>query len=148
MSQEQLDPNEDAPDLKEGFNLGYVAPTSPPTPTQALPALLQANIDKLTKFQHDCFNFCQRLLEAIAISLELEPNFFKKSHIHDSTTRSILRFLHYPAVPPGVNVSPNRAGAHSDYGSLTLLFQRSTGGEGLQILPSTEKLGSTNWKDT
>lgn len=29
-----------------------------------------------------------------------------------------------------------------------MLFQRSNGGEGLQILPSTEPLDSKNWKDT
>jgi hypothetical protein len=38
--------------------------------------------------------------------------------------------------------------SNSDYGSLTLLFQRSNGGEGLQILPSIEAIDSENWKDT
>lgn len=45
-------------------------------------------------------------------------------------------------------MDPNRAGAHSDYGSLTLLFQRKSGGEGLQILPPSEPLDSGRWRDT
>lgn len=37
--------------------------------------------------------------------------------------------------------------ADSDYGSLTLLFQRSEGGEGLQILPSNARVDEVNWKN-
>lgn len=80
--------------------------------------------------------------------MQLPLDFFTKNHTHSSESDSILRFLHYPAVEPGKRVSPNRAGAHSDYGSLTLLFQRSNGGEGLQILPSSEPLDSPNWIPT
>jgi hypothetical protein len=53
----------------------------------------------------------------------------------------ILRFLYYPALPEGSDYKPEvdiRAGAHSDYGSITLLFQRP-GQPGLEILtPSNE----------
>ena len=80
-------------------------------------------------------------------STQLEPDFFTSQHAHDASSNSILRLLHYPAIPPGSNISSNRAGSHSDYGSLTLLFQRSEGGEGLQILPSTEPVDSENWQD-
>jgi isopenicillin N synthase-like dioxygenase len=49
--------------------------------------------------------------------------------------------LHYPAVPESSDYKPEvdiRAGAHSDYGSITLLFQRP-GQPGLEILtPSKE----------
>jgi len=50
---------------------------------------------------------------------------------------TILRLLHYPAIPPGLDFQPSvdiRAGAHSDYGSITLLFQRP-GQPGLEIIP-------------
>lgn len=98
-------------------------------------------------FQHSCFEICQRLLEAIALSLDLDANFFTSQHHEGTDSASILRLLHYVAIPPGARVDPNRAGAHSDYGSLTLLFQRAAGGEGLQILPSTESLDSGEWQD-
>lgn len=78
---------------------------------------------------------------------QLAPSFFTSQHAHSPTSSSLLRFLHYPAIPPGANVSPNRAGAHSDYGSLTLLFLRKEGAEGLQILPPSEPLDSDHWRD-
>ncbi|GAA6003010.1 hypothetical protein JCM10207_001943 [Rhodosporidiobolus poonsookiae] len=148
VSQESLDPDLPAPDLKEGFNTGYISPGPPPTAFQPLPNLLQQHADALANFQQSCFDLCQRLLEAFALALDLEPTFFTSQHTHGDKSVSILRFLHYPEVPGGAKVEPNRAGAHSDYGSLTLLFQRSSGGEGLQILPSTEPLVGGQWKDT
>ncbi|CEQ42268.1 SPOSA6832_04085, partial [Sporobolomyces salmonicolor] len=78
----------------------------------------------------------------------VEPTFFTSQHGEGPDSTSILRFLHYPAIPAGSNVEPNRAGAHSDYGSLTLLFQRKDGGEGLQLLPSTEPIEGGKWRDT
>ncbi|KAM0789297.1 hypothetical protein ACM66B_000137 [Microbotryomycetes sp. NB124-2] len=150
VSQETLDPSKPAPDLKEGFNVGFIESGSPPQPSHPLPSIFATNVDKLCQFQLDCFDFCQRLLEAFAIVLGLEPGFFSRNHVHDKDDVSILRFLHYPEVPAGKQVDPNRAGAHSDYGSLTLLFQRKNGGEGLQILPSTEPIDSPDsaWQDT
>ncbi|GAA6017238.1 hypothetical protein JCM11491_001864 [Sporobolomyces phaffii] len=147
VSQEALDPNNPAPDLKEGFNIGYIVPGNPPRPSHPLPSLLQHHIDKLEAFQRACFDICQRLLEAIAISLDLEPTFFTSCHHEGPDSASILRLLHYVTIPPGAQVDPNRAGAHSDYGSLTLLFQRAAGGEGLQILPSGESLDGGAWQD-
>jgi isopenicillin N synthase-like dioxygenase len=46
-----------------------------------------------------------------------------------------LRLLHYPSIPEDSDFQPEvdiRAGAHSDYGSITLLFQRP-GQPGLEI---------------
>lgn len=68
---------------------------------------------------------------------------------HDATTGptgSILRTLYYPNVDDpsitgyrqGIDI---RAGAHSDYGSMTLLFQRD-GQPGLQIRTPEEKWAS------
>jgi isopenicillin N synthase-like dioxygenase len=46
---------------------------------------------------------------------------------HQKPSASILRFLHYPALSSDIYLEDEadiRAGAHSDYGSITLLFQR------------------------
>ncbi|GAA5910475.1 isopenicillin N synthase family dioxygenase [Sporobolomyces salmoneus] len=147
ISQETLDPTNPAPDLKEGFNIGFISDETPPQPSHPLPSLLHQHVEKLQQFQHACFSICQRLLEAIAISLDLEPTFFTNRHHEGTDSASILRLLHYIEISPGQKVDPNRAGAHSDYGSLTLLFQRAAGGEGLQILPSTESLDDGQWQD-
>ncbi|GAA5911896.1 hypothetical protein JCM5296_006638 [Sporobolomyces johnsonii] len=148
VSQEVLDPTKPAPDLKEGFNTGIILRGDPPVPSHPLPSLFQQHAVKLAEFQHSCFSFCQRLLEAFAFALDLEPTFFTSQHGDGPDSTSILRFLHYPAIPASSNVEPNRAGAHSDYGSLTLLFQRKDGGEGLQLLPSTEPIEGGQWRDT
>lgn len=66
-----LDPTRPAPDLKEGFNLGFMAQGSPPVPTQPIPALFQPHAEKLAEFQYECFSFCQQLLEAFAIALDV-----------------------------------------------------------------------------
>ena len=87
------------------------------------------------------------MLEAIALALDLDPTYFASQHEESSSSASILRFLHYITIPPNTQVDPNRAGAHSDYGSLTLLFQRAEGGEGLQILPTTEPIEGGKWQD-
>ncbi len=58
-----------------------------------------------------------------------------RAHSPDRPSGSILRFLYYP--PPGATPEARdgdvRAGAHSDYGSVTLLF-RLRGQAGLEIL--------------
>lgn len=80
--------------------------------------------------------------------LKVDINFLTSQHSFCDSTPSILRLLHYPAIPAGSQVSPNRAGQHSDYGSCTLLFQKSgAASDGLQILPSTERIDSENWQD-
>ncbi|KAM0753434.1 Clavaminate synthase-like protein [Meredithblackwellia eburnea MCA 4105] len=147
LSQEKLDPSETAPDLKEGFNCGFISPTEPPVASQVLPALLKDHASAIAAFQLKCHKFCQMLLEAFALSINLDKDFFTSQHAHGPEQSSLLRFLHYPAIPAGVQTTPCRASSHSDYGSTTLLFQRTAGSEGLQILPSTESLESGNWKD-
>ncbi|KYK61520.1 hypothetical protein DCS_02662 [Drechmeria coniospora] len=64
-------------------------------------------------------------------------DFFSRVHpvaIDSSSSGSVLRFLRYPA-PESVSHDADdvRAGAHSDYGSITLLF-RLKGQAGLEIL--------------
>ncbi|KDE03666.1 hypothetical protein MVLG_05856 [Microbotryum lychnidis-dioicae p1A1 Lamole] len=147
VSQETLDPTKPDLDMKEGFNLAYVSLTDPPHPVQPIPSLLQPHLTSLAEFEQSCFEFCQTLLRAFAVLLDLNDDFFTRDHQHNEESGSILRFLHYPKVEKGQKCSPNRAGAHSDYGSLTLLFQRPSGGEGLEILPSTEPLDSPNWQN-
>ena len=44
-----------------------------------------------------------------------------------------LRLLHYPPLVSRPQLGQQRAGAHSDYGSLTLLFQDDVGGLEVQL---------------
>lgn len=72
---------------------------------------------------------------------------------HDASrgqTGSILRFLYYPSISSPASSTYQhdidvRAGAHSDYGTITLLFQRP-GQPGLEILTAPEKgKNDSNW---
>lgn len=70
---------------------------------------------------------------------QIQEDFFTSRHDPKSgPTGSILRYLYYPSIFSPATASYKhdkdvRAGAHSDYGSITLLFQRP-GQPGLEIL--------------
>ncbi|XP_032790040.2 UPF0676 protein C1494.01 isoform X2 [Daphnia magna] len=83
----------------------------------------------------------KRLLTCMALALGLEDNFFVDRHrfmFQDQTKNATtFRTLYYPSlaethIQPGVV----RCGAHSDYGTITLLLQDDVGG--LQVLSGTE----------
>jgi isopenicillin N synthase-like dioxygenase len=66
-----------------------------------------------------------RILAILAASLDLPSHFFAERHLGENVT---LRFLHYPANLPSRFPDQLGAGAHTDYGSITLLFQDDVGG--------------------
>ena len=66
-----------------------------------------------------------RILEVLAACLNLPADFFALRHRGENVT---LRFLHYPAGLPLRANEQLGAGAHTDYGAITLLFQDDVGG--------------------
>lgn len=60
-------------------------------------------------------------------------DFFVGSHSYEGS-ENVLRFLKYPRGGESEYKEPVRAGAHSDYGSVTLLFQKDV--PGLQVQAS------------
>ncbi|KAI4236435.1 MAG: hypothetical protein L6R40_006145 [Gallowayella cf. fulva] len=80
------------------------------------------------------------LMRGIALGMGLGPDYFEG---YVSTGDNNLRLLHYPAVAPGgFEGGRMRAGAHSDYGSVTLLWQDMSGG--LQVEKGD---GTGEWVD-
>lgn len=141
MQGESLDPDGQK-DPKEAFNI------APPHPTlQPLPLPLSTNADLISRFQTTCQTLCQTLLSLLARALEIpDPAYFTTRH--DQTlgpSGTIFRLLYYPksasasasasppATPATTETKSIRAGAHSDYGTLTLLF-RLPGQPGLELL--------------
>ncbi|EAT82350.1 hypothetical protein HBI56_090430 [Parastagonospora nodorum] len=126
MSGEALDAQTSDP--KEAFNIG------PPHPClQPLPAPLSSHTELITRFQKSCHALCVSILSLLGTALEVsEEDYFASRHDEESKSGTIFRMLYYPKTS---SASPTsiRAGAHSDYGSLTLLF-RLPGQAGLELL--------------
>ncbi|KAF3483464.1 oxidoreductase [Arthroderma uncinatum] len=142
MHRETLDPeNQERGDFKEAINFGEFKnhKASQPLPKSLIPH--EADIDHFTTL---CQKTCDRILTLLALGLGIPADWFSSRHDPSKgPSGCTLRFLHYPSIESpdtvgfkhGVDV---RAGAHSDYGSITLLFQRD-GQPGLEILtPSDE----------
>lgn len=120
---QHLDPTS-AGDLMEAYNIGLLQPGAQSFWPPALPEFR----DTLLAFYDACAAVCAQLMRAIACSFGLPERFFDAFHdAHYSTAR----LLHYPAATEHA-AGDVRAGAHSDYGTITLLFQDEVGG--LEIL--------------
>lgn len=106
-------------------------------PQQPLPPALTPHADQIGAFFDYCYRLALRLNTLLGIGLATDPpSFFRDAHLRErGPSGSILRMLHYPPLGDAAGASADdvRAGAHSDYGSLTLLF-RLRGQAGLEIL--------------
>ncbi|KAF2213020.1 hypothetical protein CERZMDRAFT_96693 [Cercospora zeae-maydis SCOH1-5] len=135
---EKLDPGvQKRPDVKEAFNLGL--PNANNTFDQPLPELLETHIQSIVDFENACYDLCQRILTHFATALSIPQDWFTSRHdISKGPAGSVFRFLYYPEQTAQNDEVDIRAGAHSDYGSITCLFQLP-GQPGLQIkTPSGE----------
>ena len=115
-------------DLKESFEIGRDDEEEHPNlwpqdGSEENVAFVKNNME----FFKCCKEVHRLLMKGIAIGLGLDDKFFESFvRVGDNT----LRLLHYGAVPPGGFEGGRRvrAGAHTDFGSLTLLFQDHQGG--------------------
>nr|XP_003649066.1 uncharacterized protein THITE_120638 [Thermothielavioides terrestris NRRL 8126]AEO62730.1 hypothetical protein THITE_120638 [Thermothielavioides terrestris NRRL 8126] len=135
MNYETLDPaNQRVGDFKEAFNFGEFVDGKAQQP---IPPTIAADEPQISAFRDLCYNLSLKLNTLLGIGLEVTPpDFFTAAHLRArGPSGTILRFLRYP---PRSDLSDTtaadvRAGAHSDYGSLTLLF-RLRGQPGLEVL--------------
>ncbi|KAL2864721.1 putative oxidoreductase, 2OG-Fe(II) oxygenase family [Aspergillus lucknowensis] len=137
MHSETLDPeHQRTGDFKEAFNFGEFASGKAQQP---LPKVLSPHEDEIGHFADLCTKTCSRILKLLALGLDIPPEFFTARHDPcQGPTGCTLRYLYYPSISAPATASYDhtvdvRAGAHSDYGSITLLFQRP-GQPGLEIL--------------
>ncbi|KAK5014088.1 hypothetical protein LTR60_003539, partial [Cryomyces antarcticus] len=116
----------EVPDVKESFESGNVDDKTQPNiwlPENKLPGFR----DFAESFFIDCAALVHRVLSSIALGLGLPATFFERSHAHDLFQ---LRLLHYPPVSTSLlrSGARDRIAAHSDFGTITLLFQDDVGG--------------------
>lgn len=120
------------PDLKESIEIGREGEKGMPNMWPPTEGDDDAKVFKevMTKFHDTCKNLHIELMRAIALGMGIKESWFDGfTDVGDNT----LRLLHYPGVSKSVFRRSDgqlqvRAGEHSDYGSLTLLFQDSRGG--------------------
>ena len=115
-----------APDLKEFWQIGHEAGGEHPNIWPEEPEGFQTTF--LSLFER-LFETGRLLLEAIAMELNLPADYFAP-RVEGGT--SLLRLLHYPPVPDGVDPDCVRAAAHEDINLITLLVAAE--GAGLELL--------------
>ncbi|OCK93267.1 Clavaminate synthase-like protein [Cenococcum geophilum 1.58] len=137
MHTETLDPaNQKRGDFKEAFNIGEFLNGKA---NQPLPAPLAAEESRMARFADQCHALCDKILQLFGAALEIPSSeggaeWFSQRHDRaKGPSGSVLRLLYYPSIPSPPDQTDIRAGAHSDYGSVTLLFQLPSQ-PGLEIL--------------
>lgn len=116
-------------DFKESYEVGSEHNTAQPNiwlPESTLPGFKSFALH----FYHECDRVAKEILRAITVGLELEKEdagILMQAH---SGLNNQLRLLHYPAVAAEELEQGRtaRIGAHSDWGSFTMLFQDDCGG--------------------
>ena len=126
------------PDLKESFNGGPLTiPKNIKDPVAyqfCYQPTLWPKIDGFREIWESYYsemeNLAKRIMSAFAEALDLEYHYFD-DFINNPI--SALRALHYPATKNKIFEKQQRAGAHTDYGSLTILLPQANT-SGLQIM--------------
>lgn len=157
FTNEQLDPRK-ARDFKEGYNFGFINFKTGQfnineaeymgkenTDSQRtsgskndVPTFFQSKQELISRTTQKLHATAARILEVMTRGLQVEdPEFFTSKHRPDKPSGCVFRMLRYPLIREDLDATLDydptiRAGAHTDYGSLTLLFQRE-GQQGLQL---------------
>ena len=126
------------PDLKESFNGGPLTIPKNIKDPAAYQFCYQPTLwPKINGFREiwesyysEMENLAKRIMSAFAEALDLEHHYFD-DFINNPI--SALRALHYPATKNKIFEKQQRAGAHTDYGSLTILLPQADT-SGLQIM--------------
>ena len=127
------------PDLKESFNGGPILTPANVTDSDALSFCYADTIwpNSPVEFKSAWIAYYQqmeilasKIMQLFATALRLEEKFFDP---YIDQPISALRALNYPAQKKPPEIGQLRAGAHSDYGSLTILLPEENS-VGLEIL--------------
>ncbi|TWI54782.1 isopenicillin N synthase-like dioxygenase [Pseudomonas duriflava] len=131
VASEQLDPNKPS-DLKETFDMALNLPEDHPDVRAGRAFYGPNRYPDLPGWQllleahyADMLDLALTVLRALAIALDLEHDFFDKRF---EQSVSVFRLIHYPSQLTRSNTEQQGAGAHTDYGCVTLLYQDEVGG--------------------
>jgi len=115
-----------SPNMKESFDCGSENDEFMPNiwlPEGVLPGFNEA----CSSFFWKCRKVELNLLRALALGFGLEEEWFLSYH---GAANNQLRLLHYPSISPEILETNklNRLSAHTDFDTLTFLFQDEVGG--------------------
>ncbi|PBK94680.1 Clavaminate synthase-like protein [Armillaria gallica] len=132
----QVRPSTGVADPKESLQLqAFRADTYWPTDLPGIPEFREKCLEFMDKTQ----TLSLKILSFFAVALGFPPEFFTEAHdTSKGDCLSTLRLLQYHDAM-GKDFGPNswRAGAHTDFDCLTLLYQQD-GGDGLEVCPGRE----------
>lgn len=143
IATEQLDPTLPG-DCKETFDMGRHLLADDPDVLAGKPLHGPNRYPAISGFQSTMETHYWRMLEVgktilkgIAVALGIAPDYFDSRFTQPI---SVLRFIHYPPATAITDDQQIGAGAHTDYGCITILYQDEVGG--LQV-----KNREGNWID-
>ena len=141
-SRAQLRPSTGTYDQKESYQITRPHMQDLYPTDEELPGFKEA----MLAFEAKSWAVGMKILSCFAYKLGFDDEFFTRAHDPSKQSyQSTLRLLHYYAIPPEWqnNLGLWRAGAHTDFDCLTLLYQRQGQG-GLQVCPGKE-MDSNEW---
>ena len=121
LALEHLDPSKPA-DLKQTFTLRDLLRHDKDDPRWPAPEFR----DQSTGFYKACLEGAYRVQRVLSKALGMDQDFFVQCHRGENVS---LRLLYYPSSGiDDIAAGQLGAGAHTDYGMMTLLFQKDIGG--------------------
>lgn len=132
----QVRPSTGTPDQKESYQITRPRMAGLYPTDEELPGFKST----MLAFEEASWAVGMQVLSCFADKLGFDRDFFRRAHDPASETyQSTLRLLHYYAIPTEEQTRLGlwRAGAHTDFDCLTLLYQREGQG-GLQVCPGKE----------
>ena len=133
-------------DSKETFSIGPHHQESG-MPSRRFPYNQSSFQRALTDYYAAMESLSRTLFRGFALALGLECDWFLREGVFDPAHQCALRVLNYPSLEYDNTLSSSviRAGAHTDYGAMTILL---SGGPGLQLCLSPNGCGGDGeWMD-
>lgn len=122
-----------APDLKESYMYAVASKAAGERPAPVIenlwPGSLAGFREQMLAYHAAIGELALHLMRCIALSLDLDENFFDPAF---AGTPFAVRLLHYPPQDRIASGNQLGAGAHTDWGGITLLLQDEKGG--LEVL--------------